>query len=46
MLDPIFKSLFLMIFFIGHDQGAIVEQYDTTLSLYPMFMKFYNGFAY
>jgi hypothetical protein len=56
MLDPKFKSLFLMFFFIGHDQGTIVEQYDTTLSLYPMLMKFYyhlhpstklyNGFIY
>jgi len=57
MLDPRFKSLCLVFFFIGHDQGvAIVEQFDTTLSLYPMLMKFYyhlhpstkfyNGFAY
>jgi hypothetical protein len=56
MLDPRFKSLFLVFFFVDHDQGAIVGQYDTTLSLYPMLMifyyhlhpstKFYNGFAY
>jgi hypothetical protein len=52
MLDPS-----LVFSFISHDQGvAIVEQYDTTFSLYRMFMKFYyhlhpstkfyNGFAY
>ncbi len=56
MLNPRFKSFFLVFLFIGHDQGAIVGQYDTTLSLYPMFMRFYyqlhpstkiyNGFAY
>ncbi len=42
MLDPRFKNFHLVFSFIGHDQGiAIVEQYDTTLSLYPMLMKFY-----
>jgi hypothetical protein len=42
MLDPRFKSLCLMCFFIGHDKGiAIVEQCDTTLSSYLMLMKFY-----
>ncbi len=41
MLKERFKSLCLVFFFIGHDQGvAIVEQYDT-MSLYPMLMKCY-----
>jgi hypothetical protein len=56
MLDRRFKSLRLVFSFIGHNQGiTIVEQYDATLSLYLMLMKFYyhlhpltksyNGFA-
>jgi hypothetical protein len=41
MLDTRFKSLHLVSFFIGRDQGiAIIEQYDI-MSLYPMFMKCY-----
>jgi hypothetical protein len=41
MLDLRFKSLCLAFSFIGCDQRvAIVEEYDT-MSLYPMFMKFY-----
>jgi hypothetical protein len=41
MLDQKVKSLCLVFFFIGHDQGiTIVEQYDT-MSLYPMLMKCY-----
>jgi hypothetical protein len=55
MLDPRFKSLHLVFYFIGRDQGVVVvEQYDT-MSLYLMVMKCYynlhpsiefdNGFA-
>ncbi len=41
MLNERFKSLCLVFFFIGYDQGVvIVEQYDT-MSLYPMLMKCY-----
>jgi hypothetical protein len=41
MLDLRFKSLCLVFFFIGHDQGVtIVEKYDR-MSLYPMVMKHY-----
>jgi len=56
MLDPRFKSLYLVFSFINYNQGiASVEQYDT-ISLYPMFIKCYyhlhpsiefdNDFAY
>jgi hypothetical protein len=39
MLNPRFKSLYLMFYFNGHDQQVtIIEQYDT-MSLYHMFMK-------
>ncbi len=41
LLDPRFKSLCLVFFFIGRDQGiTIVEWYDT-MALYPMLMKCY-----
>ncbi len=41
MLDPRFKNLCLVLFFIDCNQRVtIVEQYDT-MSLYPMLMKCY-----
>jgi hypothetical protein len=36
MLDPRFKSLRLMSFFIGHDQQVAVVGQNDAMSLYPM----------
>jgi hypothetical protein len=42
MLDPKFKSLYLISSFIGHEQRvAIVEEYNER-SLYPMLLKHYH----
>jgi hypothetical protein len=36
MLGPRFKSLWLVSFFIGHDQGVAIGGQDDTMSLHPM----------
>ncbi len=36
MLNPRFKSLQLLSFFVGHDQGVASVGQNDTLSLYPM----------
>jgi hypothetical protein len=42
ILDPKYKSLRLICYFIGHEQGvAIVEEYDRR-SLFPMLLKIYH----
>jgi hypothetical protein len=39
MLDPRFKNLCIVFYFIGHEEGVnIVEEYDIR-SLYPIFFK-------
>jgi hypothetical protein len=42
MLDPIFKSLCLISFFVVREEGVnIVDEYDRK-TLYPMFLKGYH----
>ncbi len=42
MLDPRFKSLCLISFFVGREEGInIVEEYDKK-TLYPMLLKGYH----
>ncbi len=36
MLGPRFKSLWLVSFFIGYDQGVAIVGQDDTMSLHPM----------
>jgi len=42
MLDPKFKSLCLISYFVGREEGvSIVDEYDRGI-LYPMFLKCYH----
>jgi uncharacterized protein (DUF4213/DUF364 family) len=41
MLDPRFKSLRLISFFIGCEHGVVIVEKDGKKSLFPMLLKFY-----
>jgi hypothetical protein len=42
LLDPRFKSLCLISYFVGREEGvSIVDEYDSGI-LYPMFLKWFH----
>jgi hypothetical protein len=46
MLNPRFKSLHIIIYFIGYEEGVIIFKEYKKKSLYPMFLKVLSSFTF